>query len=104
MLGKLKTEFTSPIAKSTSPGLSDTTFFAHCIHKKMIKTQTHGCAIKRKPLQRYQMQSFHCPVGRGGGLGGKVSETRKIKERGRVSKTAAPLSSSSFLYFLNLVR
>ena len=42
--------------------------------------------------------------GEGGGLGGKVSETRKIKERGRVSKTAAPLSSSSFLYFLNLVR
>ena len=27
--GKLITEFTSPIAKSTSPGLSDTTFFAH---------------------------------------------------------------------------
>ena len=27
--GKLKTEFTSPIAKSPSPGLSDTTFFAH---------------------------------------------------------------------------
>ena len=26
---KLKTEFTSPIAKSTSPGLSDSTFFAH---------------------------------------------------------------------------
>ena len=25
----LRTEFTSPIAKSTSPGLSDTTFFAH---------------------------------------------------------------------------
>ena len=29
LLGKLKTEFTSPIVKSTSPGLSDTTFFAH---------------------------------------------------------------------------
>ena len=29
--GKLITEFTSPIAKSTSPGLSDTTFFAPCI-------------------------------------------------------------------------
>ena len=29
-LGKLKTEFTSPIAKSTSPRLSDTTFFARC--------------------------------------------------------------------------
>ena len=27
--GKLITEFTSPIAKSTSPGLSDTTFFSH---------------------------------------------------------------------------
>ena len=27
-LGKFITEFTSPIAKSTSPGLSDTTFFA----------------------------------------------------------------------------
>ena len=29
-LGKLQTEFTSPIAKLTSPGLLDTTFFAHC--------------------------------------------------------------------------
>ena len=28
--GKIKTEFTSPIAKSTNPRLSDTTFFAHC--------------------------------------------------------------------------
>ena len=28
--GKLRTEFTSPIAKSTSPGLSNTTFFVHC--------------------------------------------------------------------------
>ena len=28
--GKLRTEFTSPIAKSTSCELSDTTFFAHC--------------------------------------------------------------------------
>ena len=81
MLGKLKTEFTSPIAKSTSPGLSDTTFFAHCIHKKMIKTQTHGCAIKRKPLQGYQMQSFHCPVGRGGGVGGKGIRDKKDKRK-----------------------
>ena len=29
--GQLTTESTSPIAKSTSPGLSDTTFFARCI-------------------------------------------------------------------------
>ena len=28
--GKLKTEFTSPKAKSSSPALSDTTFFARC--------------------------------------------------------------------------
>ena len=28
--GKLRTEFTSPIVKSTRPRLSDTTFFAHC--------------------------------------------------------------------------
>ena len=38
--GKLSTEFTSPITKSTSPGLSDTTFFAHC------KDQTSGWATK----------------------------------------------------------
>ena len=31
-LGKLKTEFTSLIAKSTSPRLWDTTFFAHCLY------------------------------------------------------------------------
>ena len=28
--GKLRAKFTSPIAKSTCPGLSDTTFFARC--------------------------------------------------------------------------
>ena len=28
---KLRTGFTSPIAKSTSPGLSDMTLFAHCV-------------------------------------------------------------------------
>ena len=29
-LGKLRTEFTSPVPKSTSPRLSDMTFFARC--------------------------------------------------------------------------
>ena len=29
-VGQVKTDFTSPIAKFTSPGLSDTTFFARC--------------------------------------------------------------------------
>ena len=37
-LGKLITKFTSPIAKSTSPGLSDTTFFARCI------AEVYNCA------------------------------------------------------------
>ena len=38
-LGKLRTEFTSPITKSTSPGLSYTTFFAHwlCIKIEGLK-------------------------------------------------------------------
>ena len=40
--GKLKTEFTSPIPKSTSPGLSDTTLFARWVSAfilvKSIKT------------------------------------------------------------------
>ena len=31
MSGKLITEFTNPIAKFTSPGLSDTTFFSRCL-------------------------------------------------------------------------
>ena len=31
-LGKLRKKFTSPIAKSTNPGLSDTTFFYKLIH------------------------------------------------------------------------
>ena len=38
--GKLKTEFTSPIAKSTSPRLLDTTFFARCkILTKLVENQ-----------------------------------------------------------------
>ena len=34
--GKLRTEFTSPIAKSTSPGLSETAFFARCHASKFL--------------------------------------------------------------------
>ena len=37
LLGKLKTEFTSPIAKSTSPGLSNTTFFARLLKFGLIE-------------------------------------------------------------------
>ena len=42
--GKLRTEFTSPVTNSTSPGLCDTTFFAHAarplhVNLKMKKIQ-----------------------------------------------------------------
>ena len=37
---KLETEFTSPIAKYTSPGLSDTTFFAHYLMPILKGTST----------------------------------------------------------------
>ena len=46
--GKLRTEFTSPIAKSTSPGLSDMTFFARC-------TDLTGLLY----LQRLTFLNFH---------------------------------------------
>ena len=38
--GKLSTEFTSPMAKSTSPGLWDTTFFARWTLEFTVKQQT----------------------------------------------------------------
>ena len=46
--GKLRTEFTSLIAKSTSPGLPDTTFFEHCYfmatwHLTIIKINIVFC-------------------------------------------------------------
>lgn len=43
-MGRLRTEFTSLTAKSTSPGLSDTTFFACCnseIGIKLFITRNH---------------------------------------------------------------
>ena len=40
-LGKLITEFTSPIGKPTCPGLSDTTFFAHCELKSRLRVVPH---------------------------------------------------------------
>ena len=41
--GKLRREFTSPIAKSTSPRLSDTTFFARCL---IIKWENFADELK----------------------------------------------------------
>ena len=43
LLGKLRTEFSSLIAKSTSPGLSDTTFFAHCTMIGLLKKLLSIC-------------------------------------------------------------
>ena len=48
--GKLGTEFTSPIAKSTSPGLSDTTFFVRCFvlynAEKIVLTTAFAPVLK----------------------------------------------------------
>ena len=40
--GKLRTKITSPRAKSTSPGLSDTTFFAHWPPSERCQTPFEG--------------------------------------------------------------
>ena len=45
--GKLITEFTSPMAKSTRPRLSDTTFFARC-HINRVSVLTGSIQRKRK--------------------------------------------------------
>ena len=50
---KIRTEFTCPIAKSTSPELSDTTFFAHC-HVAMVK---YGCMLK--PVLKQTIESTY---------------------------------------------
>ena len=47
---KIRTEFTSPIAKSTSPGISDTTFFAHC----------HSVGVKYSAKTNYRV-NIRCP-------------------------------------------
>ena len=41
--GKLITEFPSPIAKSSSPGLSDTTLFARCARTDADQTPSKTC-------------------------------------------------------------
>ena len=48
-MGKLITEFTSPKAKSTSPGLSDTTFFARCIITRGLSMKYSICNIHLLP-------------------------------------------------------
>ena len=48
--GKLKTEFTGPIAKSTSPGLSDSTFFARC---SLLKNQHSKFQFDQELYMKY---------------------------------------------------
>ena len=52
--GKLITEFTSPIAKSTSPGLSDTTFFTRWT---LNSNRTNHKPLKKKPIKN----AYICP-------------------------------------------
>ena len=46
--GKLRIEITNPIAKSTNPGISDTTFFARC-QKFILRRLQRPVAIQAKP-------------------------------------------------------
>ena len=50
--GKLSTEFTNRIAKSTSPGLSDTTFFARWEHT------CHPARLEERPFRVFRVQWF----------------------------------------------
>ena len=61
-LGKLKTEFISLIAKSTSPGLSDTTFFACCsgLIKGKIKIKNNNKKNCSFVLARYCLLRGSC--------------------------------------------
>ena len=59
----LRTEFSSPKTKSTSPGLSDTTFFAHCA----ILIFYQGLKKKKKSLNSslsfgQAALTFHLPL------------------------------------------
>ena len=59
--GKLKTDFTSPIAKSTSPGLSDTTFFARWLDNTfVISLVSHSvsCNVVTWFLQDWGLESI----------------------------------------------
>ena len=67
--GKLITEFTNPIAKSTSPGLSDTTFFTRWT---LNSNRTNHKPLKKKPIKNDYIcpcqpppQALRFPHGRG---------------------------------------
>ena len=60
-LGKLRTEFTSPIAKSTSPGLSDTTFFARCFLWKMCPPIKYSGLHCMTPLSEMTISTKKIP-------------------------------------------
>ena len=85
--GNLKTEFTSLIAKSASPGLSETTFFASCsIDLKTAKWKRYKkISHKRDSLQillfhssKYQIKFFHDPHNPLGTIFLSLYKTKKI--------------------------
>ena len=53
--GKLKIDFTSPIAKSTRPGLSDTTFFVHCILLEVKVGEDAICALNPSAMKNHYL-------------------------------------------------
>ena len=54
------TEFTSPIAKPTSPGLSDTTFFARCVvqAKYLLPTQNFAITVEIMTRKFYAFATY----------------------------------------------
>ena len=55
-LGKLSTEFTSAITKSTSPRLSDMTFFAPCAYKKLlVREQRESLSARNSKKNAHQL-------------------------------------------------
>ena len=61
--GKSKTEFTSPIAKSTSPGLSDNTFLAHCAKYEFYENLASTISTIPSWEQQVLLDDFNARVG-----------------------------------------
>ena len=57
-MGKLRTKITSPMAKSTSPGLSDTTFFARWKYKWAPHQKCYRCCNALSSKYSIYLESF----------------------------------------------
>ena len=56
--GKLRTEFTSPVAKSTSNGLSDASFFARCQENRVDCATLKGLSSLLKTTLTVPLNSY----------------------------------------------